>query len=70
MIFPQKCFQFETLSVDKLSMSCLVSFSKYQLKCVIKFLFRQLMASYILLESASKDITDRENGNTEIWISW
>ena len=31
--------------MDKVSMSHLFSFSIYQTKCVIKFLFRQLMVS-------------------------
>ena len=34
--------------MDKVSMSHLISFSRYQTKCVIKFLFRQLMTSQIL----------------------
>ena len=34
--------------MNKVSMSHLVSLSRYQTKCVIKFLFRQLMASSIL----------------------
>ena len=34
--------------MDKVSMSHLISFSRYQTKCVIKFLFRQLMTSKIL----------------------
>ena len=33
------------LSVDRVSMSYLFSFSRYQIKRVIKFLFRQLMTS-------------------------
>ena len=41
--FPIKCFVFNTLSMDKVSMSHLISFSRYQTKCVIKFLFRLLM---------------------------
>ena len=40
-----KCSVFNTLSMDKVSMSQLISFSRYQTKCVIKFLFRQLMTS-------------------------
>ena len=31
--------------MDEISMSHLFSFSRYQTKCVIKFLFRQLMMS-------------------------
>ena len=34
--------------MDKVSMSHLISFSRYETKCVIKFLFRQLMASETL----------------------
>ena len=45
MIFPWKCSLFNTLSVDKVSMSNLISFSRYQTKCIIKFLFRQLMTT-------------------------
>ena len=40
-----KCFLFDSLSLDKVSMSHLNSFSRYQTKCVIKFLLRQLMTS-------------------------
>ena len=39
------CFLFNSLSMDKVSMSHLISFSRYQTKCIIKFLFRQLMTS-------------------------
>ena len=39
---------FTNLSMDKLSMSYLFFFSRYQTKCVIKFLFRQFMMSQIL----------------------
>ena len=34
--------------MGKVSMSQLISFTRYQTKCVIKFLFRQLMMSYTL----------------------
>ena len=34
--------------MDKVSMSHLIYFSRYETKCVIKFLFRQLMASETL----------------------
>ena len=40
-----KMFHIITLSMDKVSMPHLISFSRYQTKCVIKFLFRQLMTS-------------------------
>ena len=36
MIFPYKCSLFNTLSMYKVSMPCLFSFSRYQTKCVIK----------------------------------
>ena len=43
--FPIKYSLFNSLSMDKVSMSHLTSFSSYQTKCVIQFLFRQLMTS-------------------------
>ena len=43
--FSIKCSLFNTLSMDKVSMSHLISFSRCQTKCVIKFLFRRLMTS-------------------------
>ena len=49
--------------MDKVSMSHLISFSRYQAKCVIKFLFRQLMMSQSLrffLNQPSKAMADRE----------
>ena len=42
--------------MDKVPMSHLISSSRYQTKCVIKFLFRQLMTS----GSTSKAMADRE----------
>ena len=39
---------FNTLSMNKVSMSYLFSFSRYQTKYVIKFLFRRLMTSLTL----------------------
>ena len=63
-------------SMDKVSMSHLISFSRYQTKCDIKFLFRQLMSSWTLrffLRSTSKAMVDsekkREDKNTKIWMS-
>ena len=44
----KKMFLFDTLSVDKVSISYLFSTPRYQTKYVIKFLFRQLMASQTL----------------------
>ena len=43
--FPWKCSLFNTLLMDKISMSYLLSLTRYQTKYVIKFLFRQLMTS-------------------------
>ena len=39
------CSLFDTLIMDKVSMSHPISFLRYQTKCVIKFLLRQLMTS-------------------------
>ena len=59
--------------MDKVSMSYLISFSRYQTKCIIKFLFKQLMNFKIFLESISVAMADRgkrgEDKNTKIWIS-
>ena len=60
--------------MDKVSMSRLISFSRYQTKCVIKFLFRQFMPSYINLkifldQSLKQWLTGkkkREDENTKI----
>ena len=48
--------------MDKVSMSQLISFSRYQTKCVIKSLFRPVMTSktFKILESTSKAMADRE----------
>ena len=43
--FATKMFLFNIISMDKVSMSYLFSFRRYQTKCVIKFLFRQLVLS-------------------------
>ena len=43
--FSYKCFLFNTLSIDKVSALYPFSFSRHQTKCVIKFLFRQLITS-------------------------
>ena len=40
--FSKKCSAFSTLSMDKVVMTHLISFSRYQ-TCGIKFLLRQLM---------------------------
>ena len=36
---------FNSASMDKVSMSHLISFSRYQTKCFFKFVFRQLVTS-------------------------
>ena len=48
--------------MGKVSMPYLFSFPRYETKCVIKFLFRQLMMSNykIYVESTSKAMADRE----------
>ena len=57
--------------MDKVSMSYVFSFSRYQTKCVIEFLFRQLMTSSTSTFTL-KDLqwpTGRkrgEDGNTKI----
>ena len=43
--FFHKNVLFNSQSMDKVSVSHLISFSRYQTKCVIKFLLRQLMMS-------------------------
>ena len=76
MIFPLKCFGFNTPSPDKASMSYLFSFSTYQAKHVIKFLFRQLMMSrtfkFMLNQPLKQWLTGKKkgkDGNTQILIS-
>ena len=56
-------------------MSYLFPFSRYQIKCVIKFLFRQLMTSktlrFISIRSLKQWSIERkiwEDKNTKIWI--
>ena len=48
--------------MDKVSMSYLLAFVRYQTKCIIKLLFRQLMTHKlkIYLRSSSKAMADRE----------
>ena len=48
--------------MDKISMSHLISFSRYQTKCVIKFLFRQLMTSQILRFFLDQPLKQRLTG--------
>ena len=63
--------------MDKVSMSHLISFSRYQTKCVIKFLFKQLMTSqtlrFFLDQPLKQWLTGRKRGedeNTKTGISW
>ena len=56
MIFPEECSLFNTVSMDKASISYLFTFSRYQTKCVIKFLFKNFK---IYLQSSSIAIADR-----------
>ena len=74
--FSHKCSLFNTVSMAKVSMSYIFYFSRYQTKCVIKFLLRQLMTSktlrFILDQTLKQWLTGRkrgEGGNTKIWIS-
>ena len=62
--------------MDKVSMSYLFSFLGYQTKCVIKFLFRQLMTSqtlrFIFDQPLKQWLAGRkggEDGNTKVQIS-
>ena len=56
--------------MDKVSMSHLISFSRYQTKCVIKFLFRQLMTSktlrFFLNQPLKQWLTGKKKGKTKI----
>ena len=65
-----------TLSMTKVSMSYLFSFWRRQTKCVIKFLFKQLMTSwtlrFIFKQPLRQWLTGKkrgEDGNTKIWLS-
>ena len=66
-----------TLSMENVSMSHLISFSRYQINRVITFLFKQSMTSWILrffLDQLLRQwLTGKKRGedkNTNIWISW
>ena len=72
-----KCSLSDTPSMDKISMSYLFAFSRYQTKCVIEFLFRKLMTSWTLRfifdRPLKQWLTGRKKGkdrNTKKWISW
>ena len=71
--FTIKMFLFNILSTGKVSMSYFFSFPRYQTKCVIKFLFRQLMMSqtirFMLDQPLKQRLTGRkrgEDGKTKI----
>ena len=44
----KRCSLFTTLSMHKVSMIYLLSFSRYETKCVMEFLFTQLVTALIL----------------------
>ena len=55
--------------MDKVSMSHLISFSRYQTKCVIKSLFRQVMTSrtlrFFLNQPLKQWLTGKKRGEDE-----
>ena len=55
--------------MNKVSISRLISFSRYQTKCVIKFLFSQLMTSqtlrFFLDQPLKQWLTGRKRGEDE-----
>ena len=54
-------------SLDKVSMSDLISFSQYEIKYDIKFLFRQLLTSWTFLDHLLKQwLTGGKRGKTKI----
>ena len=71
-VFQIKMFLFNTLSMDKVSMSYLFSFLRYQTKCVIKFFFRQLMVSqslrFIFHQPLKQWLTGRKIGEGKMEI--
>ena len=56
--------------MDKVSVSHLIFFSRYQTKCVIKFLLRQLMASqtlgFFLDQPLKQWLTEENKGEIKI----
>ena len=68
MIFGLKCLVFHTLSMDKVSMTHLICFSRYQTKHVIK-LFRQMMTSetlrFFLNQLLKQWLTGKKRGEGE-----
>ena len=74
--FYKNVFLSDTPSMNKVSVSYLFSFSRCQIKCVIEFLFRQLMASWTLRFIFDHPLkqwpTGRKRGkdrSTKNWIS-
>ena len=65
VFFSMQCSLFNCLSIDKVSMSYLFYFSRYQTKYVIKFLFRQLMASLSLGFSFNNPLEQWPRGGNE-----
>ena len=52
--------------MDKVSMLHLISFTRYQTKCVIKFLFRQLMTLRFFMDQPLKHwLTGKKRGEGE-----
>ena len=70
MIFQWKCSLFNTLSLDKVSISYLFSSLRNETKWLIKFLIRQLMTSqtlrFIFHQPLKQWLTGRKEGKTEI----
>ena len=60
--FSQKCSLFNTLSIDKVSMAYFFTFSRYQIKVVNKFLFKQDLSSFKECEEEVGEF-ENENGN-------
>ena len=56
---------FICLSMNKVSMSHIISFSRYQTKCVINFLCRQLMTSKILRFFLDQHFSWKKRGEDE-----
>ena len=73
MIFPKKCYLFDTQSMNKVSVPQPFSYSRYQTKCITEFLFKQFMVSQTLIfifdHPQNQWLTGRKrkkNGNTKI----
>ena len=55
--------------MDRVSMSHLISFSRYQTKCVIKFLFRQLITwilRFLLDQPLKQQLTGKNEGKMKM----